>query len=99
MSSGGSRAATVPLVGGRPSLDLVNSVSWRGRDPDHREDHLRTADDCLVWCVRAGVLTTDEAARLREGGDGGLGGLVASLHALRRVVGAHLVDAEVPDLR
>lgn len=89
-----SRAATVPLVGGRPCLDLVNSMSWRGRELGRQEDHLRTAADCLVWCVRAGVLTDAEAVRLRDA-DGQV--LVASLHDLREVVGTDLAGVATPD--
>jgi len=86
----------VPLVGGRPCLDLVNSVSWRGA-AGRPEDHLRSAEDCLVWCVRADVLISDEADRLRKAvGDGRL--LVASLHRLRDLVGVHFADPGTPDL-
>ena len=63
MASTRSRAATIPLIGGRPVLDLVNTISWRG-GPDRSEDHLQSADDCLVWAARAGVLTDEEAAAL-----------------------------------
>ena len=36
MSSIGSRISTVHLVGGRPCLDLVNTVSWRCDDAASR---------------------------------------------------------------
>lgn len=63
MSSIGSRISTVHLIGGRPCLDLVNTVSWRGDDA-RREDHLTSSADCLVWCRRAGVVTDEEASEL-----------------------------------
>ena len=91
MSSSGSRAGTVKLIGGRPCLDLVNTVSWRG-DPDRLEEHLTDPASCLVWCVRAGVLSPDEAEAL-AGVD-----VRTPLLALRRTVTAHLADADVPDL-
>ncbi len=65
MTSDRSRAASVPLVGGRPVLDLVNTVSWRG-DLARAQDHLHQAEDALVWAVRAGLLTAAEATALRE---------------------------------
>lgn len=63
MTSTRSRAATIPLIGGRPVLDLVNTVSWRG-EPSCTEDHLQEAADCLTWGTRAGVLTHAEAEEL-----------------------------------
>lgn len=71
-----SRAGSVRLVGGRPCLDLVNTVSWRG-DPARREDHLRSGADALVWLRRAGVLTADEAGALGAAADRVLAGLLA----------------------
>src|SRR5689334_5479352 len=81
MPGSGSRAATVRLVGGRPCLDLVNTVSWRG-DPDRREDHLRTGADALVWLRRAGVLTAAEADELAPVADAVLAGLLPAREAV-----------------
>jgi predicted RNA-binding Zn ribbon-like protein len=75
MPGSGSRAATVRLVGGRPCLDLVNTVSWRG-DPDRLEEHLRTGSDALVWLRRAGVLTAAESGELAAVADAVLAGLL-----------------------
>ncbi len=58
-----SRAATIPLIAGRPVLDLVNTISWRG-EPARSEDHLHDAADCLTWAARSGVLTDAEAQEL-----------------------------------
>jgi predicted RNA-binding Zn ribbon-like protein len=87
VSTLGSRVTTVRLVGGRPCLDLVNTVSWRG-DVTRREDHLVGPADCLVWCERAGVLTAAETRTL-AGID-----VRTPLLALRETLTAHLVDAD-----
>jgi predicted RNA-binding Zn ribbon-like protein len=81
MPGSGSRAASVRLVGGRPCLDLVNTVSWRG-DPDRREDHLRTGADALVWLRRAGVLNAAEADGLAGASDAVLAELLAARDAV-----------------
>ena len=91
MSSIGSRISTVHLVGGRPCLDLVNTVSWRGDDA-RREDHLTSSEDCLVWCRRAGVVT-DEEARELAGLD-----IRSPLLTLRSALTRHLADADQPAL-
>lgn len=88
----GSRVATIRLVGGRPCLDLVNTVSWRG-DVARLEDHLSDGSDCLVWCQRAGVISETEAHDL-EGID-----IRAPLLALRETLTAHLVEVDIPRLR
>jgi predicted RNA-binding Zn ribbon-like protein len=91
MATTGSRAASVRLVGGRPCLDLVNTVSWRG-DPARREDHLLAGPDALTWLGRAGMLTAAEAADLR----GSAGPVLAGLLRVRAELGAH-VDALVDE--
>jgi predicted RNA-binding Zn ribbon-like protein len=99
-----SDAATVPLVGGRPCIDLVNTVSWRG-DPSRRVDYLQTPADVVTWCRRAGVLDETEAdllsAHLRAGPARGRR-LLADVRDLREAITAHLVEAHVgaqsPDL-
>ena len=91
MSSIGSRISTLHLVGGRPCLDLVNTVSWRG-DESRREDHLNDSADCLLWCRRAGVVSDDEAKEL-SGLD-----VRSPLLALRSALTRHLADADQPDL-
>ncbi len=50
------------LVGGRPILDLVNTMSGRAGQP---YDRLRTYEDLLTWCVRTELFGPSEAARLR----------------------------------
>jgi len=91
MSSIGSRISTLHLVGGRPCLDLVNTVSWRGDDA-RREDHLTSSADCLVWCRRAGVVSDEEATELA-----GLD-VLSPLLTLRSALTRHLADADQPEL-
>jgi predicted RNA-binding Zn ribbon-like protein len=74
--AGASRAGSVRLVGGRPCLDLVNTVSWRG-DESRREDHLRSGSDALVWLRRTGVLTAPEVDELSPVADAVLTALLA----------------------
>ena len=91
MSATAPRVSGLRLVGGRPCLDLVNTVSWRGDDA-RREDHLSDSAECLVWCRRAGVLDDDEAAQL-----GGLD-VRTPLLAMRDALTIHLADAGEPGL-
>ncbi|HTF11455.1 MAG TPA: CGNR zinc finger domain-containing protein [Asanoa sp.] len=53
----------LPLVAGHPVLDLVNTVEPRGDEPPER-DHLASPHDLLVWAGRAGIVGTEEAARV-----------------------------------
>lgn len=78
----------VSLVAGVAVLDLVNTVSWRGR-ADRGVDHLRTDADCLRWAERAGVLTADEALRIPATD----GRLLASLTGFRDVVAGVVTGA------
>jgi predicted RNA-binding Zn ribbon-like protein len=98
VSSDGSRVATVPLVGGRPVLDLVNTVSWRG-DAARAQDHLQGPDDALVWSTRAGVLTREEADTLgRQVASRPAAGraLVEGLRALRTLVAGAVAGVPEP---
>jgi len=91
MSSIGSRISTLHLVGGRPCLDLVNTVSWRGEET-RLEDHLTSPEDCLLWCRRAGVVSDEEALEL-AGHD-----VRSPLLILRSALTRHLADADQPEL-
>jgi len=46
--------AELPLEGGHPALDFVNTVD--DRVSDGPEDYLREPQDLVIWGVRAGVL-------------------------------------------
>src|SRR5689334_10385644 len=96
MPDSGSRAATVRLVGGRPCLDLANTVSWRG-DPERREDHLRSGRDALVWLRRVGVLSAAEADELAPTADAVLAELWAARDAVVSLV--HDGDGVSPALQ
>ena len=88
----------IPLIAGRPVLDLVNTVSWRG-DRTRADDHLQDASDALTWAGRAGVLSPPELEQLRPRltvePDAGAG-MVRSLRRLRTVV-AEAVLNPTPD--
>lgn len=91
--SGSSRVTTVPLIAGRPVLELVNTVSWRG-EPARREDHLQDAADCLTWATRAGVLTgseTETIARRAKRHPAAAQTLLAGLRELRTIIAETLV--------
>lgn len=64
MSTSGSRAASVPLIGGHPVLDLINTVSWRGA-ANRQEDQLTDLESCLTWAIRIDVINAAEAGQLR----------------------------------
>jgi predicted RNA-binding Zn ribbon-like protein len=57
-----NKLAEIRLIGGRASLDFVNTVHDRHVEP--HEDHLRDARHYLAWAQAAGVLDQAEAARL-----------------------------------
>jgi predicted RNA-binding Zn ribbon-like protein len=52
-----------PLRGGEACLDFANSVAWRPNA--HPLDALGRYDDLVAWALHAGVLTAEEAERLR----------------------------------
>lgn len=98
MSTADSGIETLRLVAGRPCLDLVNTVSWRG-DPDRREEHLQTVADAVGWARRANVVSSDEAEQLHHTLDHDTGGrLLRELRALRELVAEDLLQAEPPRL-
>ncbi len=57
----GSRAASLPLVGGVLALDFVNTAS--GRETQGFRENLQSAADLVAWARHAAVL--DEAAEVR----------------------------------
>ena len=96
MSVSDSRVSTIRLVGGRPAIDLINTISWRGTS-ERQEDHLLTAEDALRWSVRAGVLSEAESAALAARPEFG-GIFLPALRAVREAISRHLVDVPTPDL-
>ena len=51
----GDYRGTYKLVGGRPSLDLVNTISWPDTEREH--DWLATADNVRLWFRALGLAT------------------------------------------
>jgi predicted RNA-binding Zn ribbon-like protein len=60
-----SGMAELPLVGGHPALDLVNTVEPRLPAAD-RHDHLATPRALLTWARRAGLADEHEAAGIGQ---------------------------------
>jgi predicted RNA-binding Zn ribbon-like protein len=76
------------LIAGPAVLDLVNTISWRGA-PERQQDHLASAEDCLVWALRAEVITPDERESLQVRVDQdpkAAEALVGGLHRLRQTI-------------
>ncbi len=83
----GGYTGTYKLVGGRVSLDLVNTVSWPGTAREH--DWLDRAGNVVEWAVAAGILTRTAAESLSAQEDADSSGAATSLttvHRHRRVV-------------
>jgi predicted RNA-binding Zn ribbon-like protein len=59
-----SSDGNLPLrfVGGAPSIDLVNTVDWTSRGPDH--DRLVSYPRLIEWSTGAGVLASSETRAL-----------------------------------
>lgn len=54
----------IPLIGGHPALDFVNTVE--GRDSDKLLNYLADFDRLARWCQRAGLLTLPQCERVRR---------------------------------
>ena len=55
----------LPLVGGHPALDLVNTVEPRLPAAGHHE-HLAAPGDVLVWAQRVTLISGPEAAAVAD---------------------------------
>jgi predicted RNA-binding Zn ribbon-like protein len=60
-----SGIAELPLVGGHPALDLVNTVEPR-LPAAGRHDHLATPQALLIWAERAGLADEHNAAGIGQ---------------------------------
>lgn len=49
----GEYRGSYKLVGGRPSLDLINTISWPGTDREH--DWLESPENLTVWFEAVGL--------------------------------------------
>ena len=59
--------AQLPLIGGHPALDLINTVEPREPVPDARpHDHIVGPADLLRWAGRAGLVERDEAPLVEQ---------------------------------
>jgi predicted RNA-binding Zn ribbon-like protein len=60
-----SGVADLPLVGGHPALDLVNTVEPR-LPAAGRHEHLAVPQDLLTWALRAKLVTSDEGQAVAD---------------------------------
>ena len=96
----GRYQGTYKLVGGQPSLDLINTVSWPGTKREH--DWLEPPTNFTLWGQAVGLI--DYAARDRidrslEKGDRDANAQVESVKAVRATLRdaiSPLVKGEVP---
>ena len=86
LTSPGSRAATLGLVGGTLALDFTNTSSGRGSS-EHLE-HLRGPGDLVAWARHVGLLREDDMAAARRllADAAAAGGLLAAALTLREVM-------------
>ena len=57
-------ATNLTLLGGRPCLDFVNTLDWRGSDQP--VEFLKTYQDLVTWSRHAGTISAKEASRLNQ---------------------------------
>jgi predicted RNA-binding Zn ribbon-like protein len=62
MDEAGTNADTLKLLGGRLSLDFVNTADWHASD--HPVEFLTSYSDLVVWSQHVGILTDHQAQRL-----------------------------------
>lgn len=75
--------ANMELVGGRPVVDFVNTVSDRGTDQPW--DRLRSYADLLEWFVRVELLSPTEAGRLAQAAEARPADATAALERARDI--------------
>lgn len=81
-------------VAGNLSLDLVNTISWRGTDRE--KDHLATAVDILAWAKDAGLITDDTEVVASD--DQALVDRVLALRAAINEAGSAIARGEDPPI-
>src|SRR5687768_4269802 len=96
----------LPMVGGHPALDLVNTLERGGGPGDEAHDYLSDTAALLRWAVLAGLVSEAEAGRVGRVWRGDPATAHAGLAAVRDIrEGLHLVlleaisgaDGEMPD--
>ena len=64
MDEAGTKAGTLKLLGGRLSLDFVNTADWHASD--HPVEFLTSYSDLVAWSQHVGILTEHQAQRLLQ---------------------------------
>jgi predicted RNA-binding Zn ribbon-like protein len=62
MDETGTNASSLKLLGGRLSLDFVNTADWHASD--HPVEFLTSYSDLVTWSQRVGILTDHQTQRL-----------------------------------
>jgi predicted RNA-binding Zn ribbon-like protein len=62
MDEAGTKASTLKLLGGRLSLDFVNTADWHASD--HPVEFLTSYSDLVAWSQHVSILTDHQAQRL-----------------------------------
>jgi predicted RNA-binding Zn ribbon-like protein len=57
-------SGNISLLGGRPCLDFVNTLDWRGTDQP--VEYLNTYQDLIIWSRHAGTISNQEAEILSQ---------------------------------
>lgn len=76
-----SYSGTYKLVGGRPCLDLVNTVSWPRTDRAH--DWLDLPANAVVWAQASGLLSDSEAREITTAHQANVRRATRAAHDLR----------------
>ena len=77
----GSYRGTYKLVGGEPSLDFVNTVSWPGTDREH--DWFGIATNVTLWAAELGLIDQETRRRLESRFPHGSKGAALQLKVIR----------------
>jgi predicted RNA-binding Zn ribbon-like protein len=62
MDKAGTNAGTLKLLGGRLSLDFVNTADWHASD--HPVEFLKSYSDLVAWSQHVGILPDHQVQRL-----------------------------------
>lgn len=59
MNENKKHSGNISLLGGRPCLDFVNTLDWRGTDQP--VEYLKTYQDLVLWSQHVGTISNQEA--------------------------------------